>query len=94
MRESCSGFESFAELKTYIHEKLCALEQLDVDCSPLSQQTLKRGEELCGYLFSILGPRSVVFNAIFETDSNAIHFYNSAGERVASENVLNTSWIH
>lgn len=94
MRKTCSGFQSFVELKTYIHEKLCALEQLDINCFPISQQGLKRGEELCGYLFSILGPRSVVFNAIFETDTNAIHFYNSAGERVASEHVLNTHWIH
>jgi hypothetical protein len=94
MRDHCLGFKSIVELKEYVHERLCELEQLDMSCFPLSQQALKRGGELCGYMFSILGPRSIVFNAIFETDSNAIHFYNSSGERVVSEKVLQAPSIH
>ena len=58
------------------------LEQLELGAFPMTQQVLRRGEQLCGFLFSIHGPRSVVFNAILETDRNAVHFYNSSGERV------------
>ena len=89
MPQECSGFESLAELRNYVHERLCELEQLDIDCFPLTQQALKRGGQLCGFLFSILGPRSVVFNAIYETEEHQIHFYNSSGERVVSQQVLN-----
>lgn len=78
-------FNSFSDLKTYIHERLCELEQLEVDSFPLTQQSLKRSGEICGFLFSIFGPRSIVFNAIYETDQNTIHYYNSSGERVVSE---------
>ena len=75
-------FTSFVELKEYIHTTLCQLEHLELGAFPMTQQTLRRGGQLCGILFSIHGPRSVVFNAILETDRNAVHFYNSSGERV------------
>ena len=75
-------FSTFVELKEYIHSTLCQLEQLELGAFPMTQQVLRRGEQLCGFLFSIHGPRSVVFNAILETDRNAVHFYNSSGERV------------
>lgn len=83
-------FESFSELKTHIHGQLCELEQLDVESYPLAQQTLKRGGEICGFLFSISGPRSVVFNAVYDTNQNTIHYYNSSGERVISEALQGT----
>ena len=90
MTVSPANFNTFTELKNYIHEKLCELEQLDAKSFPLSQQSLKqRGDQLCGYLFSISGPRSVVFNAVLETVNNVIHFYNSSGERVVSESISN-----
>lgn len=75
-------FSTFAELKSYIHSTLCQLEHLELGEFPMTQQVLKRGERLCGFLFSIYGPRSVVFNAVLETERKAIHFYNSTGQRV------------
>ena len=83
-------FETFNELKSYIHARLCELEQLEVESFPLTQQTLKRSGEICGFLFSISGPRSIVFNAIYSTDQNAIHYYNSSGERAVSEALQGT----
>ncbi len=84
---SANRFTTFAELKDYIYTTLCELEQLAVGAFPITWQILKRGTEKCGVLFSVQGPRSVVFNAVFETDGNTIHFYNSAGERVLSQPV-------
>ena len=77
-------FSTFVELKEFIHSNLCQLEQLELGAFPMTERVLKRGERLCGFLFSVHGPRSVVFNAILETDKNSVHFYNSAGERVRS----------
>ena len=75
-------FSTFVELRNYIHSTLCQLEHLELGAFPMTQQVLKRGERLCGFLFSIHGPRSVVFNAVLETDRNAVHFYDSTGHRV------------
>ena len=80
--QSLMSFETFIELRDYIHRTLCKLEQLEMRSFPLTQQVLRRGEEICGYLFSIYGPRSIVFNAVWETDRNSIHFYGSSGEKV------------
>ena len=82
------GFKTFIELKDYVHRTLCQGEQLDSAAFPMREQVLKRRGKQIGFLFSILGPRSVSFNAIFETERNTIHFYNSAGERVLSNSVL------
>ena len=74
-------FKTFMELKDYIYKTLCQREQLDVGAFPMTQQVLRRGKRLCGILFSIQGPRNVVFNAVLETDGNTLHFYNSSGQR-------------
>lgn len=87
--QTLPGFQSFVELKDYIHTTLCHREQLDTEAFPMKEQILKRGDKRIGFLFSILGPRSVSFNAIFETERNTIHFYNSAGERVLSNLLQN-----
>ena len=76
------GFKTFVELKDYIHRTLCQREQLDANAFPITEQVLKKGQERCGFIFSVQGPRSVFFNAIFATEQKVIHFYDSAGERV------------
>lgn len=75
-------FKSFVELKDFIYTTTCNREQFARDAFPMSERVLKRGGRTCGFLFSIYGPRSVVCNAVFETERNAIHFYSSTGERV------------
>ena len=88
MRVEClENFENFNEVKDHVHKRLCELEQLEMNSFPLSLQLLKRGATACGYIFSISGPRSVLFNAILETEKNSIHYYNSSGERVVSESL-------
>lgn len=74
-------FQTFTELTDYIYHTLCHGEQLQVGAFPMTQQTLKRGGKLCGFLFSIQGPRSLIFNAVLELERNSVHFYNSAGQR-------------
>jgi hypothetical protein len=80
-------FKTFVEIKDYIYSTLCQREQLQVGAFPMTQQVLRQGEKLCGFLFSIHGPRSVIFNAVFELERNAIHFYNSSGERFLTTSI-------
>lgn len=78
------SFNSFAELREFVFGTMCDREQFAPDAFPRTERVIKRGDAVCGYLFSIYGPRSVVCNAIFETNSNSIHFYSAGGERVLS----------
>lgn len=77
-------FKTFVELKDYIYSTLCQREQLALGAFPMTEQVLRRGDKLWGILFSVHGPRSVVFNAVLETEGNAVHFYSSTGQRFKS----------
>lgn len=72
---------SLNELRHYVNYILCQHEQLEIDAFPFTEKLLLRGDRPCGMFFSLRGPRSVVFSAIWETDRNTILFYNSTGER-------------
>ncbi|MBS0210677.1 MAG: hypothetical protein JSS27_17175 [Planctomycetes bacterium] len=72
---------SLNELRQYVNYILCQHEQLEIDAFPFTEKLLLRGDRPCGMFFSLRGPRSVVFSAIWETDRNTILFYNSTGER-------------
>ena len=72
---------SLNDLRKYVLSILCQHEQLELDAFPFSERLLVRGNQPCGMFFSLRGPRSVLFSAIWETDRNTILFYNSIGER-------------
>ena len=74
-------FGTYAELRDFIYNTLCQCEQLVVGAFPMSERLLKRNGAPCGVLFSVHGPRSVIFNAVWETDRNTVRFYTSTGER-------------
>ena len=84
---SVIGFRTFTELRDFVYATMCDREQFAKDAFPMSERVLKRGNDVCGYLFSIYGPRNVVCNAVFETRTNAIHFYSASGARVLSRRV-------
>lgn len=84
---SDNRIKTFVELKEYIYATLCQNEQLAVGAFPITWQVLKRGNQTCGFLFSVQGPRNVMFNAVFAVEHNVVHFYNSAGQRVLTKQV-------
>ena len=97
--ESVAGIDSYHELKEFVHNRICEREQFDLNAFPMTCRQLFQAGKLCGFLFSIYGPRSVVCNAVFETRSNAIHFYNATGQRVLTsqlqchgDSLLADSW--
>jgi hypothetical protein len=74
-------FKTYSELRGFINATLCQCEHLVVGAFPMSERLLRRNGAPCGVLFSIHGPRSVVFNAVWDTDRNIVRFYTSTGER-------------
>lgn len=80
--QPAARFKTFVELREFVYSTLCRQEQFAEGAFPMTERVLKRRKDVCGVLFSIYGPRSVVCNAVYETERNAIHFYSSAGVRV------------
>jgi len=80
---------TFSELQAFIYATICKREQLRIDAFPMTHQTLRRSGTLCGFLFTVHGPRSTVFNAVWAREENAVHFYGSGGERFLSARVGN-----
>lgn len=85
--QSVHRIQTFVELKDFIYSTLCQLEQLAEGAFPVTWKKLKQGENLCGFLFSVQGPRSVTFNAVFESKRGMVHFYSSSGERRLSRQI-------
>lgn len=72
---------SFSQLEHYVHQVLCARENLLVGEFPMTVDRLVRGERFCGLQFALHGPRSVRLGAIWTADRNLIYFYDARGER-------------
>jgi len=81
MADASQAIYSLDELRTYVHQTLCARENLLPDQSPLSEAPLTRGGRRCGLQFCVQGPRSVRLTGIWVTDENVLYFYDARGER-------------
>ena len=69
------------DLRKYVNETLCQIEQLEIGAFQVTERILMRGGRPCGIFFCLHGPRQVKITAIWETDQNTILFYGSNGER-------------
>lgn len=75
-------FQDVADLRQYVHKRICDQNELEFNVFRITERLLTRRGKPCGIFFCLHGPRSVKFTAIWETDSNALLFYGSTGERV------------
>jgi len=69
------------DLRRYVHEALCFLNELEVNVFEVTERILLRGGQPCGIYFCLHGPRSVKLTAVWETERNTILFYGSSGQR-------------
>lgn len=79
---------SLDQLRRYVHETICRQNELEVNVFEVSERILLRSGRPCGMLFCLHGPRSVKLTAIWETESNTILFYGSAGQRTQRTRLL------
>jgi hypothetical protein len=70
------------DLRTYVHEKICKNNELEINAFSMTERILVRGGKPCGLYFCLHGPRAVKFTAIWETDRNCVLFYSATGQRV------------
>jgi len=73
---------SLVEVREYVDQTLCQLNELERGVFEMTERTLTRAREACGVFFCLYGPRRVRLTAIWEMDNNTIRFYDSAGDRV------------
>jgi len=81
MLNHCPTLQNLQNLRNYVNETLCELNELEVGAFPLTERILVRAGQPCGMYFCLHGPRAVKLSAIWETERNTILFYGSSGER-------------
>jgi hypothetical protein len=81
MMNSPAEVRNLNDLREYIHQTLCARENLLPDESGLHEIPLVRSGEECGRQFTVHGPRNVRLGAIWTSEHNQVYFYGTNGER-------------
>lgn len=68
-------------LRDFVHETLCAKENLLRAESRMHELALRKGETVCGVQFFVHGPRLVRLSAVWSADQNVLYCYDTNGER-------------
>lgn len=82
MIERDATVDTVEELHEFVHQELCATENLLAEQFTTRSQLLFVKSQLCAIQYSLLGLRSIRLGAIWAADQNVIYFYNARGERV------------
>jgi len=87
MHSTVDEIRTLDDLRRFIHQTLCAKENLLANEFAISEVRLTQGGQCCGIQFSVRGPRSVRLAAIWAIDRNAIYLYDTKGQRYAKINL-------
>src|SRR5436305_2002420 len=69
------------DLRRYVHQTLCAHDNLEPGQTPLHQSTLRRSGRPCGIFFQVQCPRLLRTYAVWAGEEDRILFYDSTGLR-------------
>jgi hypothetical protein len=72
---------SLAELRDFIEQTICDQQLLVPGSFECREKVLVRRGRPCGMHFTLWGPRSVQFSAIWDAGRQTVLFYDSSGER-------------
>lgn len=81
MNERLEAIRSLNDLRAFVHQMLCARENILLDQFGITETKLVRGGAVCGLHFSLRGPRSIRLEAIWVADRNLLYFYDARGVR-------------
>lgn len=81
MSDIVPGIRTIDELRSFIQATLCLKENLLLEQSKLRQAPLVKQGKLCGFQFSVQGPRQVRLGAVWASEHNDIYFYDTRGNR-------------
>ena len=81
MSDILPGIRTLDELQSFVRTKLCDKENLLLEQTKVRNAPLIKQGKLCGYQFSVQGPRHVRLGAVWASDHNDIYFYDTRGNR-------------
>lgn len=81
MNDNVPAIRNLDDLQSFVCTKLCEKENLLQAQAKLRQTPLIKQGKLCGYQFSVQGPRQVRLGAVWASDHNNIYFYDTRGNR-------------
>ncbi|GIW90114.1 MAG: hypothetical protein KatS3mg109_0546 [Pirellulaceae bacterium] len=81
MQGEAIRIDSLEDLRRYVHEMICQLNDLEPGRFSMTERILLRQHKPCGIYYCLHGPRNVKLTAIWETDRQTILFYGSDGQR-------------
>jgi hypothetical protein len=81
MSDIVPGIHTIDELRIYVRTKLCDKENLLTEQSKFREAPLIKQGQLCGFQFSVQGPRQVRLGAVWASDHNDVYFYDTRGNR-------------
>jgi hypothetical protein len=70
-----------AELRGFVQQTICDRQQLLLEAFPIHKRILVRRGKPCGLHFTLVGPRSVKFSAIWDASKGTVLFYDCNGDR-------------
>jgi hypothetical protein len=83
MNVNVLALPTLKELRSHVHETLCARDRLDPLETALEQAIILRSGKPCGLFFQVHGPRLQRTYALWAGEENRILFYDSTGSRFA-----------
>lgn len=78
---------SLTELRCYVQQAVCERGELLPGAFQFDEQVLRRHGAPCGLHFTLSGPRSVCYSAIWDAMWGTILFYDCTGERFHRANL-------
>ena len=81
MSDIVPGICTLDDLQGFVKTKLCEKENLLIEQSQFRQTPLIKQGKLCGFQFSVQGPRQVRLGAVWASDHNDLYFYDTRGNR-------------
>jgi hypothetical protein len=81
MSDILPGIRTLDELQSFVRTKLCDKENLLLEQTKVRHSPLIKQGKLCGYQFSVQGPRQVRLGAVWASDHNDVYFYDTRGTR-------------
>ncbi|MCE9606842.1 MAG: hypothetical protein K8U03_18300 [Planctomycetia bacterium] len=85
---------SLEALRRFVQEVICERGQLLPGAFLFDEQMLRRHGQPCGLHFTLDGPRSVRFSAVWDAIRHTILFYDCTGERFQRTDLTKPSCLH
>lgn len=81
MANAISDISTLEALRGFVQKTICDRNQLPLSMCQVHEKILLRYGKPCGLYFTVGGPRTVQFSAIWDADRHTILFYGCNGDR-------------